>query len=261
MVVSTLGAVRAYQFYPAVMHSRGRLTYDAVWDALSLPDSRAAAELAPLLGHLRQLHALYEVLAKARAARGALEIDTVETQIVCDDGGRIERIVPRRRNDAHRMIEECMLAANVSAADFLQRHRQPVLYRVHEGPTPQKLANLRALLKTLSLPLGGGAAPQPADYALLTQKIRARPDAQLLQSVLLRSMQQAVYSPHNAGHFGLAYAAYTHFTSPIRRYPDLLVHRALKAILAGAPFVPQVYGAGEGAAPEAGAAKSELPRW
>jgi ribonuclease R len=243
MVITPRGAVKAYQIYPAVIHSHGRLTYDAVWDALSMPEGRAAAEHAVLMPHLQHLRQLYDALAAARRTRGALELETTETEIVCNASGRIERIIPRRRNDAHRIIEECMLAANVSVADFLQRHHQPALFRIHEGPPPQKLANLRGLLKTLGLQLGGGEAPQPADVAALIVKVRARPDAQLLTNVLLRSMQQAVYSPHNAGHFGLAYAAYTHFTSPIRRYPDLLVHRALKAILAGTPYVPKVHGA------------------
>ena len=244
MVVTSKGEVSAYQFYPAVMHSHARLTYTEVWEALSVPDSRAAQRLAPLAAHLNHLYDVYRALARARAARGAIDLETVETYIVCDANGRIERIMPRTRNDAHKLIEECMLAANVCAADFVARHAQPALYRVHEGPPPDRLANLRALLKSLGLHLDGGDAPRPSDYAALIAKIRARPDVQLLQTVLLRSMQQAVYSPHNAGHFGLAYRQYTHFTSPIRRYPDLLTHRVIKAILARAAFVPQVFGAG-----------------
>jgi ribonuclease R len=243
MVIDAKGNVGAYQFYPGVMHSHARLTYTEVWDALSQPDGRTARRLASLKPQLENLYALYEVLARARNARGALELETTETYIVCDANGRIEKIVPRERNDAHRLIEECMLAANVSAADFLLRHKHPALYRVHEGPTPDRLTNLRALLKTLGLQLDGGEAPQPSDYANLIQKIRGRPDRQLLQSVLLRSMQQAVYSPHNVGHFGLAYAAYAHFTSPIRRYPDLLVHRAIKSILTRKLYAPTLAGA------------------
>jgi ribonuclease R len=241
-VVSGKGSIDAYQFYPAVMHSHARLTYTDVWDALSVPGSRAAQRIGDLMPHLQNLYALYEVLAQAREARGAIDLETVETYIVCDPNGRIEKIVPRVRNDAHKLIEECMLAANVCAADFLARGRQPSLYRVHEGPTPERLANVRTLLKTLGLHLEGGDDPEPSDYAQLLKKVRQRPDAQLLQTVLLRSMQQAIYSPHNSGHFGLAYKAYAHFTSPIRRYPDLLVHRSIKAILDKRPYAPVVTG-------------------
>jgi ribonuclease R len=242
MTVNKDGTVRGYQFYPAVMHSHARLTYNEVWEALSNPASRAAARHAALLPRLHELHEVYRAFAKARAARGALELETTETQIICDPNGRIERIVARTRNDAHRLIEECMLAANVCTADFLQRRKQDALLRVHEGPTPTKLETLRATLKAFSLQLGGGESPQPSDYAQLIEKIRPRPDAALLNMLLLRSMQQAQYSPHNAGHFGLAYGAYAHFTSPIRRYPDLLVHRAIKAVLSGKRFVPQLAG-------------------
>ena len=240
MVISARGAISAYQFYPAVMHSHARLTYTEVWEALSVPDSRAAQRLSPVMAQLTDLYDLYRVLAKARGARGALEMDTTETYIVCDAHGRIEKILPRTRNDAHRLIEEMMLAANVCAADLLARHKQPALYRIHEGPTPERLDNLRTLLKALGLALAGGDSPQPKDFAELLERIRNRPDTQLLQTVLLRTMQQAVYSPHNVGHFGLAYEAYAHFTSPIRRYPDLLVHRAIKAVLGKSVYEPQL---------------------
>ncbi len=240
MVISARGAITAYQFYPAVMHSHARLTYTEVWEALSVPESRAALRLAPVMPQLADLYDLYRLLAKARGARGALEMDTTETYIVCDAQGRIEKILPRARNDAHRLIEEMMLAANVCAADLLSRHRHPALYRIHEGPTPERLENLRTLLKALGLSLGGGDSPQPKDFAALLERIRNRPDTQLLQTVLLRTMQQAVYSPYNVGHFGLAYEAYAHFTSPIRRYPDLLVHRAIKAVLQGSVYEPKL---------------------
>ncbi len=246
-VISAQGVLDAYQFYPAVMHSHGRLTYDEVWEALSVPGSRSAHRLVDLLPHLQNLYALFETLASAREARGAIDLETTETYIVCDVNGRIEKIVPRLRNDAHKLIEECMLAANVCAADFLARSKHAALYRVHEGPTPERLANVRAMLKTLGLHLEGGDDPQPSDYALVLKKIRPRPDAQLLQTVLLRSMQQAIYSPHNSGHFGLAYEAYAHFTSPIRRYPDLLVHRAIKACLGKKPYVPVLSGSPDAA--------------
>ncbi len=240
-VVTNKGALDAYQFYPAVMHSHARLTYTEVWEALSAPDSKEAQRLASVLPHLQNLYALFELLKRARDARGAIDLDTTETYIVCDPNGRIEKIVPRTRNDAHKLIEECMLAANVCTADFIGRSKQAGLYRVHEGPTPERLANVRTLLKTLGLALDGGDKPEPSDYARLLKQIKPRPDAQLLQTVLLRSMQQAIYSPHNSGHFGLAYKAYTHFTSPIRRYPDLLVHRVIKAILSKQSYVPEVF--------------------
>jgi ribonuclease R len=247
MVIAGNGEVAAYQFYPAVIHSHARLTYTEVWDALSLPGSPASQRLAPLLPQLQDLYDLYKVLAKARVERGALDLETTETYIVCDPNGRIEKIVPRTRNDAHKIIEECMLAANVCSADFLERHKHPALYRIHEGPTPERLANVRTLLKSLGLHLEGEDDPTSAHYAELLRKIAGRPDQQLLQTVLLRSMQQAIYSPHNAGHFGLSYKAYTHFTSPIRRYPDLLVHRAIKAVLNKTVYVPTIV-AGEAAA-------------
>ncbi|MCU0938112.1 MAG: ribonuclease R [Burkholderiaceae bacterium] len=240
MVVDAEGAIGAYQFYPAVIHSHGRLTYTEVWDALSMPGSPAARRLAPVLPHLQDLYALYKVLAKARVERGALDLETTETYIVCDPNGRIEKIVPRTRNDAHKIIEECMLAANVCSADLLERQKHPALYRIHEGPTPERLGNVRTLLKSLGLHLEGDDDPASSHYAELLRKIAGRPDQQLLQTVLLRSMQQAVYSPHNAGHFGLSYEAYTHFTSPIRRYPDLLVHRAIKAVLGNKVYVPTI---------------------
>jgi ribonuclease R len=255
LAIGSKGAIKGYQFYPALIRSHARLTYTEVWEALAVPDSPAQRRQQALLPHLRNLHRLYEVLAAGRIQRGALDLETVETQIVCDANGRIERIVPRVRNDAHRLIEECMLAANVCAADFLRRGRHPGLYRVHEGPTPQKLEALRASLKAFGLQLDGGSAPAPSHYAKLLQSIRSRPDAQLLQMMVLRSMQQAVYSPHNNGHFGLAYEAYAHFTSPIRRYPDLLVHRALKALLAKRRYEPVLY-ADDGSRLEAGSVAS-----
>ncbi|MCM5571921.1 ribonuclease R [Burkholderiaceae bacterium FT117] len=234
MVIDGGGRIRAYQFYDAVMHSAARLTYDEVWAMLSGgPNLSVSPHKLALAPQLRNLHDLYRVLAGARERRGAMEIETVETQIVCDPAGRIERIVPRGRNDAHRLIEECMLAANVCAADFMHRSRHPGLYRIHEGPTPEKLQVLREFLRTVGLSLGGGESPSPRDYAALAGQMRARPDHLLLQTMLLRSMQQAVYSPENVGHFGLAYDAYAHFTSPIRRYPDLMTHRVIKALLKG----------------------------
>ena len=238
MVISTRGQIRAYQFYEAVMHSAARLTYDEVWGILSGRDAQAIRARAALVPHLQELHDLYRVLAKSREARGAMEFETTETRIVCDAAGRIERIEARTRNDAHRLIEECMLAANVCAADFMKRSRHPGLYRVHEGPTPEKLQMLREFLRTVGLSRGGADEPSPRDYAELSVQVRDRPDSMLLQSMMLRSMQQAIYSPHNVGHFGLAYEAYAHFTSPIRRYPDLLTHRVIRALLRSARHLP-----------------------
>jgi ribonuclease R len=238
MVVTARGQVKAYQFYEAVMHSAARLTYDEVWSVLSGRDPAAARQRASLVPHLQNLYELYRALAKSREQRGAMDFETVETKIVCDVAGRIERIVARTRNDAHKLIEECMLAANTCAADFLARSRHPALYRIHEGPTPERLALLREFLQGLGLSLGGGDDPSPTDYAVIAQQIAGRTDAPLLQTMLLRSMQQAIYSPYNVGHFGLSYEAYTHFTSPIRRYPDLLTHRVIKSLLRGERYGP-----------------------
>ncbi len=238
MEIGATGTIKDYRFYPAVMHSRARLTYNEVWQWLSEPGSAASKAARELLPHLDNLYALYKVLAKAREKRGAIDFDTVELALVFDDSGRIERIVPAPRNDAHKLIEECMLAANVCTADYLQRHEHPVLYRVHEGPPEDKLAVLKEFLAGCALALPGGADPKAADYAKLIKSIEGRPDQALLQTVLLRSLSQAQYRPDNAGHFGLAFDAYTHFTSPIRRYPDLLVHRAIRACLDGKRYAP-----------------------
>jgi len=240
MVITARGQVKAYQFYDAVMHSAARLTYDQVWSVLSGRDPAASRQLAGIVPHLQNLYDLYRALAKARGERGAMDFETTETKIVCDIAGRIERIVPRTRNDAHKLIEECMLAANTSAADFLARSKHPALYRIHEGPTPEKLALLREFLQGLGFSLGGGDDPSPADYAALATQIGGRPDTPLLQTMLLRSMQQAIYSPYNSGHFGLSYPSYTHFTSPIRRYPDLLTHRVIKSLLRSQRYHPPI---------------------
>jgi ribonuclease R len=229
------------------------LTYTDVWEALSAQESRSAQRIANLLPHLQNLYSLYEALAQAREVRGAIDLETTETYIVCDPNGRIDKILPRIRNDAHKLIEECMLAANVCTADFIARSKHPSLYRVHEGPTPERLANVRTRAPDSRPQSGGRRRAGTVGLRAAAQAHPARPDAQLLQTVLLRSMQQAIYSPHNSGHFGLAYKAYTHFTSPIRRYPDLLVHRAIKAILQKRHFVPVVTGTPAAAAAPAAA--------
>ena len=238
MAIDAQGEITDYRFLPAVMWSHARLTYTTVAAMLADPQGAAAKQHRALLPHLTNLHRLYQVLAKARAKRGAIDFETIETQMIFDAHGKIERIMPVARNDAHRVIEECMLAANVCASDFLHGRGHPALYRIHEGPTAEKLTALREFLKGFGLQLGGGANPHAADYARVLERCKGRPDAQLLQTVMLRSLQQAVYSPDNVGHFGLAYEAYTHFTSPIRRYPDLLIHRAIKAALRGKRYDP-----------------------
>lgn len=247
MLVDGKGAIFAYQFYPAVMHSAARMTYDEVWGILSDEDEAAQQRWAPRVPMLKDLEQLFRALLAAREARGAIEFETVETQMLCDDSGHITSIVARHRNDAHRLIEECMLAANTCAADFLGRNRHPALYRVHEGPTPERLERLRDFLVGTGLELGDAAAevkekrgPRPLDYQLLSRQISGREDAAMLQTMMLRSMQQAVYTPDNQGHFGLAYEAYAHFTSPIRRYADLLNHRAIKALLEDKRYRPVV---------------------
>lgn len=231
MQIDAKGEVKRYQFYPSVMRSKARMTYTKVYDMLTHPEGDTARENVWLMPHVQNLYALYQVLAQAREKRGAIEFETTETLIVFNDQGKIDHIEASTRNDAHRLIEECMLAANVCASDLLQKHEHPALYRIHEGPTPEKLEGLRTFMGEFGFQLGGGDTPHAKDYGKLLSRIKGRPDEQLLQTVLLRSMQQAVYSPDNVGHFGLAYESYTHFTSPIRRYPDLLVHRAIKAVL------------------------------
>ena len=237
MEIASTGNIKKHRFYPAVMHSKARLTYNQVWDWLS-GAGKPPEDQAWLMDPLRHLHKLFKVLLKARGIRGAIDFETLETKMLFDAHDKIERIVPSSRNDAHRLIEECMLAANVCASEFLAKKKHAALYRVHEGPTPDKLKALQAFLAEFGFFLTGGDDPHAKDYAELLAKIKGRPDEQLLQTVLLRSLRQAIYSPDNVGHFGLAYEAYTHFTSPIRRYPDLLVHRAIKACLKNETYSP-----------------------
>ncbi len=236
--VSNTGEIGKYRFYPSVMYSHARLTYNQVAEMLGQPDGELAKSKADILPHLQHLYELFQKLLQARAKRGAIDFETIETQMIFNDQGKIEKIVPVVRNDAHKLIEECMLAANVCAADYLHENKHTVLYRIHQGPTPEKLTALREFFAEFGLQLGGGDEPQAADYSKLLKSIKGRPDAGLLQTVMLRSLRQAKYEPENIGHFGLGYDAYTHFTSPIRRYPDLLVHRAIKAVLNGKQYKP-----------------------
>ncbi|NCN71276.1 MAG: ribonuclease R [Rhodoferax sp.] len=232
MLVTEDGEVCAYQFYPAVMWSHARFTYTEVAAILANTRGPEAAKRKDRITDLMNLHDVYRALLKSRERRGAVDFETVETQIVCDEAGHIEKIVPRTRNDAHKLIEEAMLAANVCSADFIAQSKHAGLFRVHEGPTPEKKEILRNFLKVTGVGLSISDDPSPAEFQAIAKATKDRPDAQQIQTMLLRSMQQAIYTPINSGHFGLAFEAYTHFTSPIRRYPDLLVHRVIKAILA-----------------------------
>ncbi|MEJ2393140.1 MAG: ribonuclease R [Gammaproteobacteria bacterium] len=231
MDISASGVLKKYRFYPAVMYSHARLTYDKVAAMLVDQDAELRGQYADLLPHLEDLYAVFKVLLAARNKRGAIDFDSTETRIVFGEDRKIERIIPVVRNDAHRLIEECMLMANVAAADYLLSNKIPCLYRNHEPPGQEKLTEVREFLGELGLNLGGGDEPEPKHYVKLLAQVKGRRDAHLIQTVLLRSLRQAMYGAENQGHFGLAFDAYAHFTSPIRRYPDLLVHRAIRHIL------------------------------
>ncbi|UYG08464.1 ribonuclease R [Halomonas sp. M4R1S46] len=236
MNISKTGAISRYRFYEGVFRSHARLTYNKVAAILDDDDEQGEAlreEHHELVPSLKNLHALYRLLREARVERGAIDFETTETAILFNEERKIEQIVPRSRNDAHKIIEECMLAANVATARFLDKHDLPALYRIHERPSPERLDKLRLFLNELGLSLGGGDEPTPQDYRDLAEAIKERDDSDIIQTVMLRSMSQAVYSPQNEGHFGLAYPAYAHFTSPIRRYPDLVVHRAIRSVIRG----------------------------
>ncbi len=233
LIITHTGQVKSHRFFEGIMRSAARLTYTEVAAAVVERNVKTRSQVKTVLPQLEELHSLYKVMRARRDKRGAIDFDTTETKIEFGRTGKIDRIVPLVRNDAHRMIEEFMVAANVAAAEFLLDKKIAALYRVHAGPSVEKLADLRDFLAEMGLSLGGGDEPEPKHYAQLLDKVRERPDARLIQTVLLRSLSQAVYSPDNTGHFGLAYEAYTHFTSPIRRYPDLLVHRAIRHLVAG----------------------------
>ncbi len=230
MTISAAGKLSGYKFYPAVMHSHARFTYTQV--AAMLEGGEIAPEHEVLFPHLQCLQSLYLTLNERRAERGAIAFETVETQFIFNEQRKIEAIVPRGRNQAHKIIEECMILANVASAKFVKKHKGEVLYRVHEAPSETKLANFKEFLAERGLSMNGGDEPTPSDYQDVMLKIADRPDAELIQIMLLRSMRQAVYSPDDDGHFGLALTEYSHFTSPIRRYPDLVLHRVIRYLLA-----------------------------
>jgi ribonuclease R len=229
MTISRVGNISDYHFYEAVIHSRARLTYTQVGEVIER--GRHPEVDKAIIPHIERLHGLYRVLRQAREKRGAIDFETTETRIVFNAQRKIESIVPVHRNDAHKLIEECMLCANVATARFFDEQQLPMLYRVHEGPGAEKLENLRSFLGELGLDLGGGEQPSPMDYQVLRNQIEDRPDTHVIETMLLRSLSQAVYQPDNRGHFGLHYPAYAHFTSPIRRYPDLLAHRGIRSVI------------------------------
>ena len=231
MTISAKGKMTDYQFYEAVMNSHARLTYNKVAKILE-KDTALCERYASLVPHLQDLHDMYQALVKARQQRGAIEFETIESKFIFNALGRIERIEPVVRNDAHKIIEECMILANIASANFMAKHQEPALYRIHAVPSEEKLTAFRSFLAECGLSLSGGNKPTPTDYAQLLEQIKPRPDHELIQTMLLRSMSQAVYSADNIGHFGLALEEYAHFTSPIRRYPDLTLHRGIKYLLA-----------------------------
>jgi ribonuclease R len=241
MHVSAEGKITRSRFHEAVMRSHARLTYTRVAGMIVEGDKSLRRRYQSLVPHLEELYRLYQVLRAAREARGAIDFESTETRIVFGSQRKIERIVPLVRNDAHKLIEECMIAANVASARFLVRHKMPTLFRVHGAPDAEKVEEVREFLKELGLPLSRSKSPKAKDYAALLEKIRGRPDEHLINTVLLRSLPRAEYSPQNIGHFGLAHDKYLHFTSPIRRYPDLLVHRAIRHVLAGGRAEEFVY--------------------
>lgn len=231
ITLSAKGKMTDYQFYEAVMNSHARLTYNKVAKILE-KDTALCERYASLVPHLQDLHDMYQALVKARQQRGAIEFETIESKFIFNALGRIERIEPVVRNDAHKIIEECMILANIASANFMEKHQEPALYRIHAVPGEEKLTAFRSFLAECGLSLSGGNKPTPMDYAQLLEQIKPRPDHELIQTMLLRSMSQAVYSADNIGHFGLALEEYAHFTSPIRRYPDLTLHRGIKYLLA-----------------------------
>lgn len=231
MTVSAKGKLTGFKHYEAVMNSHARLTYTKVWNILQgNPELRE--QYAPRVKELEELHNMYKALEAAREERGGISFETEEARFIFNAERRIERVERTSRNDAHKLIEECMILANIASARFVEKNEEPALFRDHDRPSDDSIKGFRTVLNELGLSLSGGNKPQPIDYTDLLTEVADRPDAEMLQTMLLRSMKQAVYDPENRGHFGLALASYAHFTSPIRRYPDLLLHRAIKYLLA-----------------------------
>ena len=231
MNMDSLGELLDYQFYPAVMLSHARLTYTQVNEVLTSKKSNLRKTYANVIDNIESLHGLYKTLRISRQKRGVMDFDRIESQILFNDNGKIENIIARKRNDAHKLIEECMLMANQASAKFLQKHDEDFLYRIHPKPTAEKIEVTRQFLSAVGLNLEGGMEPESRDFAKVLKTAKGREDENIIKTVVLRTMKQAVYTPANEGHFGLAFEDYTHFTSPIRRYPDLLVHRAIKRVL------------------------------
>ena len=231
MEIDSLGSLLEYKFYSAVMLSHARLTYTEVNEMLENKKSKLRKKYKKVESNIDFLYGLYQTLRISRQKRGVMDFDRIESQILFDDQGKIENIVARKRNDAHRLIEECMLMANQAAAKYLQKENEDFLYRVHPKPTPEKVEITRQFLTAIDLRLDGGLEPESSDFAKLLKNASGREDENIIKTVVLRTMKQATYTPNNEGHFGLAFEDYAHFTSPIRRYPDLLVHRAIKRAL------------------------------
>ncbi|WP_448213601.1 ribonuclease R [Colwellia sp. MEBiC06753] len=230
MTVSAQGKLSGSKFYPAVMRSHARFTYTKVAAILD-GDQELREQYAERVPELEELHRLYSALNDARTQRGAIAFETEESRFIFNADRKIEAILPLIRNDAHKMIEECMILANVATAKFIEKHKMPGLFRVHDKPSEEKYKNFVSYLSELGLAMPFQEQPEPQDYCDILAKVADRPDQELIQTMLLRSMRQAVYQSENIGHFGLALQSYSHFTSPIRRYPDLVIHRVIKAIL------------------------------
>lgn len=239
MQINRKGELTDYNFMEGIIYSNARLTYTEVGAILEKPETEREENLRerlrdkykPLVKDLEHLYSLYKALRSARDKRGAMDIESTETRIIFSDERKIREIIPVERNDAHKLVEECMLCANVATARFLEESKLPALYRVHEGPNPDRLEHLYDFLRAMGIGLARKEQPTPKDYQNILKRLADRPDRQILQVMVIRSMQQAVYQPENVGHFGLGYEGYAHFTSPIRRYPDLLVHRGLRYLI------------------------------
>jgi len=231
MSIDSLGELIDYKFYPALMLSHARLTYSQVSEILENKQSSLRDSYSNVIENIEFLYGLYKTLRISRQKRGVMDFDRIESQILFNDKGKIDNIVASQRNDAHKLIEECMLMANQSTAKFLGKHKEDFLYRIHPKPTSEKIEVTRKFLSAVGLSLEGGNEPESRDFAKVLKNAKGRDDENIIKTVVLRTMKQAVYTPSNEGHFGLAFEDYTHFTSPIRRYPDLLVHRAIKRVL------------------------------